>query len=369
MARPPTGQEQAVAELGLITDLDGNMIEVVYRPPPQYPSDYAGETWRVTNSTTEEAAKIVGWNFDIGRLSLSDPPGPGSASSGSARTASRRSHAQYPEDDDQPQPGLRRSVTAGSSVYEPATSAENSNGLSAGAVVGTLLGVAAAGAAAFTTYTMVRDRSRAPRQEYDMPSFSRRSTLPESYDAYPDPGRKSRYIEVERAVDKIPYQNDYPPASEYRRPPEYIARYSQVGSTRSRERSREPEDRYDDLRGRHPSSRSRATSSRPPSQSASHREAYDEPERRSYVSSKSSRHPPVVQRNYSYDIPDRDRDRDSLVSSKSHRSTSTLRARPPPESYNPVPHTSSRSRSSSRVTSATIKGSGHPRTYSRGGEL
>ncbi|KAK4136233.1 hypothetical protein BT67DRAFT_448492 [Trichocladium antarcticum] len=355
----------------LITDFDGNMIEIVYRPPPaHYPPDYTGESWRMTNSTTEEAKAIVGWQFDIGRLSLSDPSGASSVSSGSARAASRRSRPQLPEDDDQAHPKLRRSVTAGSSVYEPATSArENSNGLSAGAVVGALLGVAAAGAAAFTTYNMVRsDRSRPHPDDYDTPSLSRRSTVPGNYDGYP-PDHKSRYVEAEPAVDRRHYPHEYPPSSGYRRPPpEFIARYSEVGSTPS---SRDVDDRYDDPRGRHPPSRSRSRPpSRAPSQSASHREAYDEPERRSYVSSKSSRHPPVVQRHYTYDPPDRDQD--SYVSSKSHRSTSTLRAAPAPDLYTtttaaPPPHMSSRSRSSSRVTAATVKASSNPRTYSREG--
>lgn len=349
----------------LITDFVGNMMEIVYQPPPDYPSHYGGSTVRYTRSTTEEASRILDWNYDVAGSSPPSAAFPSSASSASVRTASRRSAARYPEDEDQPHPGLRRSVTAGSSVYEPATSArENSNGLSAGAVVGTLLGVAAAGAAlggAFTYNMVSRDRSRSSRQEYDAPSLTRRSTLPDKYDAYSD--RKARYIEVERAVDKVRYPSDYPPPSDHRRsPPAYIARYSQPEPRQSRE----VDDVYDDARGRHPSSRSRASSARPRSESASHRDPYvkAEVEHRSYASSRSSRHPPIVQRSYTYDTPDRDRE--SYVSARSHRSNSTIRA-PAPDPYGAPTHTSSHSRSSSRVTTTTYKVSGSPRAYSRDG--
>lgn len=343
----------------LITDFDGNMMDIVYQPPPDYPSHYTGSTVRYTRSTDEEASRILDWNYDV---ASSSPPSSGA----SVRTSSRRSHARYPEDDDQSHPGLlRRSVTAGSSVYEPAASArENSNGLSAGAVVGTLLGVAAAGAAlggAFTYNVAKREKSRAS-QDLDMPSFTRRSTFPERYDGY-SADRKTRYVDVERAVEKVRYETDYPPPSDYRRPPpEYIARYSQVDSPRSRA----ADDMYDDARGRPHSSRSRASSARPRSESASYRDPYGgggggEVEHRSHVSSRSARHPPIVQRSYTYDAPDRD----SYVSARSHRSSSTVRA-PPPDPYTtapppPPPPLSTHSRpGSSRVLTTTT-------TYNPGG--
>ncbi|KAK4156406.1 hypothetical protein C8A00DRAFT_41088 [Chaetomidium leptoderma] len=353
----------------LITDFVGNMMEISYQPPPDYPPHFSGSTIRYTKSTDGQASRILGWNYDVASSSLPSPAGPSSASD-SIYSASRRSHTQYPEGNDQPQPGLRRSVTTGTAVYEPATSArENSNGLSAGAVVGTLLGIATGAAlgGAFTYNSMVKsDRSRPSRQEYDdMPSFSRRSTFPDKYDGYSD--RESRYVDVERDVDKVRYQNDYPPTvSDYRRPrPDYIARYSQPDSPRSRE----VDDVYDDPRGRQPSSRSRTSSARPRSESASYRDPYagGEAEHRSYVSSKSSRHPPIVQRGYTYDTPDRE----SYVSARSQRSNSTVRA-PPPDPYAVLPaHTSSHSRSGNRVmtttTTTTYKAGGRPRSYSREG--
>ncbi|KAL2135675.1 hypothetical protein VTI74DRAFT_7356 [Chaetomium olivicolor] len=351
-----------------ITDFDGNMIEIVYQPPPEYPTYYSGSTVRRTNSTNEEAARILEWNYDVASNSL---PTPRSSSGVSTRTATRRSYARYPEDDDQPQAGLRRSVTAAgssSSVYEPATSArENSNGLSAGAVVGTLLGVAGVAAGAALTYNMVnRDKDRSSRHEYDMPSFTRRSTYPERYDGYSDrdSDHKTRYVDVERAVDKVRYTSDYPPPSGYRRPPpEYIARYTTFDSPRSRD----VDDSYADSRGRQPSSRSRASSTRGRSESANHREPY-EAEHRSYVSSRSSRHPPIVQRSYTYDTADRDRD--SYVSARSHRSNSTVRAPPPPsvDAYDDLPparpRMSSHSRSASRVTTTTYRITDSPRAPS-----
>ncbi|AEO60182.1 hypothetical protein MYCTH_2309112 [Thermothelomyces thermophilus ATCC 42464] len=349
-----------------ITDFVGNLLEVVYQPPPEYCSHYAGSTARYTKSTSEGASRVLSWNYDVATSSLlASAAALSPASSASGRTLSRRSHARYPEDDDdQPHPGIRRSVTTGSSVYEPATSArENSRGLSAGAVVGTLLGVAAGAAlgGAFT-YNMVKDdRARDSRQDYDMPPSSRRYTFPERYEGYSD--RKPRYVEVERAVDRVRYQGDYPTYPDYRPPPpEYIARYSQADAPRTTEVG----DVYDDdSRGRHRSSRSRTSSARPRSESASYRDPYYsemDTEHRSYVSSRSSRHPPIVQRSYTYDTPDRE----SYVSARSRRSSSTVRA-PPAEPYDAPAHVSSHSRSGSRVTTVTYKVSAAPRNRSREG--
>ncbi|KAK3305481.1 uncharacterized protein B0T15DRAFT_198811 [Chaetomium strumarium] len=349
----------------LITDFDGNMLEIVYQPPPDCPSDYGRSTVRYTKSTSNEASRILDWNYDLASSSLTSSAGPSSSScssGASVRTASRRPHARYTEDDDQLPLGPRRSVTAGPSVYEPAVSArENSNGLSAGAVVGTLLGVAGVALGGAFAYNMVRgDKSRASRQAYDVPPLTRWSTYPERYDAYSD--RKARYADVERGVEKVRYESDYPPLSDYRRPPpEYIARYSEVESS---PRSKEADDVYDHPRGRHPSSRPRASSSRPRSESASYREPYagGEAERRSYMSSRSSRHPPIVQRSYTYEGPDLD----SYASARSHRSNSTVRA-PPPDPYAAPAHLSSHSRLSTRATTRTIEVVEQPRAYMREG--
>lgn len=345
----------------VIIDFDGNIMEIVYQPPSQYPSHYNGSTVRQTRSTSEEASRILTWNFDVAGSSLPSPVGPGTAFSGPARAAPRHSSG-YPDDDDDEdpqQPGLRRSLTTSNSNYEPTASArENSTGLSAGAVVGTLLGVAAAGAAALTTYNMVKSDRRSPYQEYDSPpSFSRRSTS-DRYDPYLD--RKSRYADLDYPSDKARYSEDYPTTSDYRRPPpDYIARYSHVDSSRSRQID---DDVYNDSRGRHLSSRSRSSATRPRSEAANDREPYSmgETEQRVWSSSKPARHPPVVQRSYTFDTPDRE----TYSSSRTPKSNSTLRALPADPYLSPS-HSISQPRSGSRVTTTTYKVTGAPRMYGR----
>jgi hypothetical protein len=342
---PGSGGEKRVK----ITDYDGNIMAVVYRPPPNYPSHYNGATVRHTQSTDKEASRIVDWNYDVTASTQSSVSG--SASGVSSRSATRR-----PRADDGPYTTLRRSVTDSPSVYQPiASPRQNSSGLSAGAVVGTLLAGAALGGA--LTYTMVKDRPRASRHDYDdAPSFTRRSTFPERY---PEPRdhreRKGHYVEVER------YPEEYAPVYDHRPPPEYITRYSQAGAPRSRE----VDDIYDDARGRHSSGRSRA-SVRARSETASHRQPLllSDEEHRSYVSSRSSKHPPIVQRSYTYDTPERE----SYVSTRSQRSSSTVRAPPPMPAGSS--HTVTRSKGGSRVTTTTIKVSGDgasPHALSRAG--
>ncbi|KAL2114981.1 hypothetical protein VTJ04DRAFT_10644 [Mycothermus thermophilus] len=367
----------------LITDFVGNMLEIVYQPPPEYPPHYTGSTVRYTRSTSEEATRILTWNYDVATSSL---PSPSSASEASVRTPTRRSYAPAPaydddyDEDDAPRPSFRRSVTTGTSSYAPAKSArENSNGLSAGAVVGTLLGVGAAAAMGAYAYNNMTKRDKGGRSyrgdDYDPPSFSRRSTYPEKYvDGYSD--RKGRYVEVERTIERPRYPDEddddyYPTSSDYRRPPpEYIARYSEAPP-----RNRDLEDVYEvDLRGRrHASTRSRPSSGRTRSESTPYRDPYpgaEVVEHRTSYSSRSARHPPIVQRAYTYDTPDRD----SYVSARSHRSSSTLRgapAPPPPPVLDPYDSPSHHhSRSGSRVITTTtykLTPTGAREAYSREG--
>ncbi|KAK0714288.1 hypothetical protein B0T21DRAFT_387011 [Apiosordaria backusii] len=363
----------------VIIDLDYNNMEIVYQPPLEYPPHYSGPTVRRTRSTDEEASRILTWNFDVAGSSRPAPAGASSAYSGPPRADPRRSlsyhdydyeeeeDGDYHDDNDDddvrrpppPPAALKRSVTTGTSSYEPAASArENSTGLSAGAVVGTLLGVAGVAAGAALTYNMVRgDRSRASAHEdYNTPPFSRRSAFPDKYDPYSD--RKARYVDADRSTDKMRYSDEYGSGLDYRRPaPDYVARYSHVDSPRSRD----VDGTYDDTRGRHSIPRSRA-SVRPRSEAANNREPYllGDSDYRGYVSSKGSKHPPIVQRGYTYDGPERD----SYVSSRSQRSSNTLRA-PPADPYLPSSHPISHSRSGSRVTTTTYKVSGSPRGYTR----
>ncbi|KAK0724749.1 hypothetical protein B0H67DRAFT_480236 [Lasiosphaeris hirsuta] len=341
----------------VVCDFDGNTMEIVYRPPPEYPSHHGGSTVRHTQSTNDEAARILGWNFDIASSEMASAAGPGSSYSKADRTSSRRGYGGHAGDE--PFATLRRSVTAGSTVYESTASprqSQNPSGLSTTTVVGTLLAGAAIGSA--ITYGLVRhDRLRTPRQEFDAPAFTRRSTFPEPYAE-----RKDRFIEADRSVDRMRHQIDYTPIVERRASPEYIASYSHAGS-----RSREAEDFYDDSRGRHSASRSRPGSVRTRSEAGSHRQPLllAEAEHRSHAGSRSPRHPPIVQRSYTYEAPERERD--SYGSSKSQRSSSTIRAPPmlPGQSSQIV----SRSRSGARVATTTVK-VGHspgPRALSRSG--
>ena len=320
-----------------VTDFDGNTMEIVYRPPSDHPDYRGGATYRPTQSTRKEATRILDWNYDV--VSADVPP-PGSRTGGSSRTVARRPYDGHL--DDEPYSSLRRSVTETPTVFETLSPRQHSNGLSTGTVVvGALLAGAAIGSA-FTYGRAKADRSRAPRQEFDEPpAFSRRSTFP---DPYPD--RYSRYVDVEREIEKVRRREDYAPVADYRPAPEYVARYSQVGSSRSRA----VDDIYEEKRSRYDAPRSRASSGRARSESATNRQPLllAEPEHRSHVSSRSSRHPPIVQRSYTYETPERD----SYVSARSHHSSNTIRGPPPPG----VPHQIvSRSRSGSRTATTTIK--------------
>lgn len=331
-----------------IVDFDGNTMDIVYRPPSDYPPSYGGSTVRRTQSTNKEASRILDWNYDVASSDLRSVISTGSRSgTSSTRTASRRPYDGAAADKE-PYHTLRRSVTDNASLYDPTPSPRlnSSGGMSATTIAGALLGAAALGSA--LTYGIVKsDRSHAPRQEFDSPpSFSRRSTFP---DPYPDQRKGSRYVEVERAVEKVRY-----PDSEYstiapgrRSPPEYVAHYS-----RGSRDDAEP-------RGRRAESQSRSSSSRRRSEAASYRQPlllHDAPEHRSQASGGSRhQHPPIVKRSYTYELP-----AESWAGS-SVRSQSTARPAPSPQVV-------SRSRSGSRMTTATIKvagGGGGPRGLSR----
>ena len=324
-----------------VADLDGNVMEVVYVPPPAYSSRYPGSTVRRTQSTQAEASRIMDWNYDV----ATQAPGP---HIGLARPSGRFAGA------DEPYAALRRSVTSASSIIEPGPSPrENSRGISAAGVAG-IIGAAAVGAAAGAalTYSMVKnDRSRAPRQEYDAPLFQRRSTFPDQF-----PDRGNRVVEVERTMEKIRYPGDYASLAErHAPPPTYLARYSQAGAPRRRELDDALED---DSRSRHssryrPSRAGTRTRSEAPSETRKPL-LLTEGEHRSYVSSRPG--PPPVRRSATYDMGEHE----SYVSARSHRTASTIRS---PAAAAPV----SMPRPSSRVTTATMKAADGPRRSSRAG--
>jgi len=206
-----------------ITDFDGNIMEVM-STRDYSPSLYRDAPVRHTQSTQQEARRILNWNYDVARSepteSIMDIPA--SRALGHPTT-------------------IRRSVTT--STYEyPIRS--DSGGISAGSAAGLAAAGALVGAgigALVTLSSMKSDRARAPMQEFEAPSVQRRSTYPERLPSERG-SRGDRYIEVERTtVQKIRYPEDYLPAtsSPLRAPP---SRYSQAGSTA---KSRAVDDTYE----------------------------------------------------------------------------------------------------------------------------
>jgi hypothetical protein len=247
-----------------IQDLDGNIMEVVYIPPADSQPRPGGSTVRHTQSTTDEASRILDWNLDV----ATSGPSRSVAGGGSTAVARRPSRAA-----DGPEPPylLRRSVTTSTIEATTPVSRESPSGLGSG-VVGAVLGAVAAGAAiggALTYMSMKNQRKQAPRQEFDAPVFQRRSTFP---DPYPD--HRPRYIERERTVEKIHYPDQYSQARGPRHypPSAYTARYP--GGGRSRE-VEELDDRASRLSARQSTSgrtrtRSEAASARQPLVIADH---------------------------------------------------------------------------------------------------
>ncbi|KAF4850627.1 hypothetical protein CGCSCA4_v004064 [Colletotrichum siamense] len=244
ISRPAAITQSGDTHRAVVTDLDGNTMEVVYQPPPNYPPSYAGSTVRKTQSTHDEVSRILNWNYDVAKSSPSR-----SAAAAPARPyasgAMTSQAGQYPGNE--PYTLLRRSVTT--SIIEtspsanndlassPAKSAAPSSNLQTSTVLGGLLGAAVGAAAgAAMTYTMLKkERAQAPSQELDgagpAPPFQRRATFPEQYsDQQPAP----RYVEVERTVEKIRYPEAYQTLPDNRVPHQYAAKYSQAGS-RARE--------------------------------------------------------------------------------------------------------------------------------------
>ncbi len=297
-----------------IADLDGNTMEVVYVPPPVYPSRYGGSTVRRTQSTDTEASRILEWNYDV----ASSGPSYAGPHSAMARRLGRGA--------DEPYTTLRRSVTASSQFDLAPSPREHSKGLSAAGVAG-IFGVAAVGVAAGAalTYTMVKgDRGRAPPRDFDAPAFPRRSTFPEP----PYPGHRGRFVDVERTVEKVQYPGaEYPVLADRRSPPAYLACYKQAGVPRSRE----VEDVYDDdARSRHssrykpagPTIRTRSEAPQPLSRKPL---LLPEADRGSaYSGSRHGASPlpvPSIRRSATFD-------HDSYVSARSHRTATTIRRRP-----------------------------------------
>lgn len=319
-------------------DLDGNTMDVVYIPPPQYPEGYSGSTVRKTSSSEGEISRIMTWNYDVAASDMASRSPVGPLTPVSSSMVSRHS-ARFP--DDEGAPVVRRTITTTSTAFyeptEPTLSArQNSSGLTAGTVVSTLLGVAAASAAIGAGVAYGAMKHERMRSEPEPPSFQRRSTYPEP------PTVHSQYSEYGPAA------RDYMSIADRRPPPTLLTRYPHSQSPR------EAGSKYDDSRSRHSSrfAPAGASTARPrASEASSHRPPLllTDGEHGSYVSS-SSKHTArtsemdnnvvlaprshasshvsgarSIRRSSTYDAADRGRDRDSYVSSRSHRTASTVR--------------------------------------------
>lgn len=228
-----------------VTDLDGNIMEVVYLPPSHYPPDHQGSTVRRTQSSTAEASRILDWNLDVATSAApptARPPHHRASTSLSASASTRRpARPADANDSNTPYMTLRRSVTTSTVETSPRPREDDEEKSSGGfGLVSAVLGAVAAGAAigGAMTYMSMRGSSAADERERET-AVQQQQRRP----AYPDPypgqgqGQPQRYVEVERTVEKIRYPEDYPPVRGNRHypPPSYVARYSQAAPTRPHE--------------------------------------------------------------------------------------------------------------------------------------
>lgn len=331
-------------------DQDGNVMEVVYVPPSGYPESHAGSTARRIHSSTGQTSRIMSWNYDVAAAdAILQAPLRHLVPVSSALAPPRRP-GRFPDDDDMA-PVIRRTITTSTTTYEPveplASPRQGSNGLTTGALVGTLLGVAAASAAIGAGVAYGAMKNERGRSGFEPPMFQRRSTYPE-----PHPGSRSPYPEYG------PSERDRLYLAERRTPPTLLTGYP------TSQGPRDDGGTYEDSRSRlssrfqPPSARSEASSSRKPLllTEAEHRSyagvgskhgssartsemmegdmAILAPDDRSVACSRHtaarSKHSaaPSLRRSSTYDEAagrDRDRDRDSYVSTRSHRTASTVR--------------------------------------------
>ncbi|KAI0969115.1 hypothetical protein F4678DRAFT_181475 [Xylaria arbuscula] len=194
------------------TDLEGNVIEVVYLP---------------TQSSAKQATRILDWNLNAATMTMTASR----SVAGSIAQSRPGLAALMPTGDDESYRIIRRCFTSStvesSPIQQQQQQEEDSKGLSTGAMLGTVLGAVAAGAlGAGLAYTFIKkERDRAPRQQFEAPPFQRRATYPEPY-----PDHQPRYVELERTVEKVRYPEQYPPGSNRYSQPAYTTRRPETGS-------------------------------------------------------------------------------------------------------------------------------------------
>lgn len=366
--------DQALGSLGypldktIETDLDGNVMEIVYIPPPGYPEGYTGSTVRKTQSNQSEVSRILSWNYDIAVADPTSTMAIAPLAPTSTSLVSHRRPGRFPDND--MAPVVRRSITSTTTtLVEPSDSLasprQNANGsVSTSSVVGALLGVAAAGAAigAGVAYgVMKNDRGR---DEFEAPPFQRRSTFPE-----PFPGDGSQYSGYG------PAEKDYLSTRDRRPPPTLVSRhtYSQAPQAAggpfddkaSRLSSRFKPSGAPSVRTRSevPASRSQLllTDAEHRSQASSRQSAKTQEledmvaaDYRSHASSRQtssrSKYAPSISRSHTFDAAEGA----SYVSARSHKTASTVRPAPQRQHTEPV------SRPASKAPS---RASGVPDSY------
>ncbi|KAI2464509.1 hypothetical protein F4781DRAFT_69745 [Annulohypoxylon bovei var. microspora] len=346
-------------------DFDGNIMEVVHIPRPNYAGSHAGSVARRSHSSSHEVSRVLDWNLDAGTPTRSV------ASVAPSSTAVSRSS------DGEPYTLMRKSVTTSTVEASPR---EEPKGFSASAVVGTILSVAAGVAVGGAlTYSMVkggdRERERMAYREQP-PPFSRRST-------YPDNLSDSR-------------PRHYPPSS-------YSGGHSQAGSVRSR-----TVEELEDRASRHSSQYTTGSRSRGRSEAGSARRPLmiadvehrsnagskhsDSPrlltdtDHRGHSSSKhhsdsrshaGSRHATTPSSRHSHESDQRDyfspkhssprhreADAETYISARSERSAATVRQGRPKASVETAPPSRAQSRAGSRYSAATVRPSGPGRAHS-----
>ncbi|KAH7375730.1 hypothetical protein B0T11DRAFT_12507 [Plectosphaerella cucumerina] len=306
-----------------ITDLDGNIVDIIYKASPT----------QETPSAAEQNGHVLGWD------SLDTPD----------------KHLTVTAiGDREPVTILRRSVTT-SVIEQPSKDTSPEHSSNATTIIGALLGAAAG--AALTYGVMKGEARRASQPQVAPPPVSRRATFPvegiHDFAAAADTAASApyygggRYMEVKKSVEQLHYPQEYASVIDHWRPQhqQYLATYSQAGAPQSRAMGDDNE-----LRS---SQRSAQSVAQGPAGSETHSDVSQVPrpplmlmdhEHRSIAGSVpgSARLQPVLARSCE------PTDRDSFVSARSQRSASTIKGPPPPTVETEL---ATRSRASSRAPS------------------
>ncbi|KAI1135425.1 hypothetical protein F5Y05DRAFT_170871 [Hypoxylon sp. FL0543] len=358
----PTGESCA-----RIQDRDGNIMEVVHGSIPDYAASHAGSAVRRHHHSSSQVSRVLDWNLDVGTTSAPSRSVAGSTAPSS--TAGSRAT------DGEPYTFLRKSVTSSTSTVE-APSREDSKGLSATSMVGSLLGVAVGAAVGGAlTYTMLKG-DREPQAYEAAPPFTRRQTYPDNYSDnrpryYPPTSYGGGYSQAggpkSRAVEEIDdrasrHSSHYTTGSRSRG-------RSEAGSTRRPLMIADHEHRSN-ASSKHSDSQRRLTEAEHRSASGSKHSSDNRSHAGSRHSAAPTRHSPESDyRSYvssRHASPrHRDAEAESYVSARSDKSAGTVRpVRPSAASVETAPPSRASSRAPSRYSAATVRPAGPSRVQS-----